>query len=299
MWDYVELLILARVELVFSQSGMRNINQQLIGITPGRTLESIKGTCKGTRYQTLLALLQREADSSEPQKRITFDPDPVALDNVPKQHQPGPLDTTGVWAAEVPDIIKHLGIPAGININSIDPDHPTQETREMIDGEHARWLPPLVRPERRQPRQRTGLTIFHNPRVRRRAAYTRTQRSFIISGKHCAQDALSGAWKGEPSPVPMAEQEPYWCGILQVPSKNDEQQPQPKGLVQWSLVSPIRVGDVTKPIKGMSDKAPRPDGRTLNDLKAFRRVAACRLPARRPQPRGDGPITNPHLGNYS
>jgi len=31
------------------------------------------------------------------------------------------------------------------------------------------------------------------------------------------------------------------------------------------------VKDVTRAIKGMSDRAPGPDGRTLNDLKALRR----------------------------
>ena len=41
--------------------------------------------------------------------------------------------------------------------------------------------------------------------------------------------------------------------------------------MQWSLVSPITVGSVTKAIKRMSDGAPGPDGRTLNDLKAIRR----------------------------
>ena len=34
---------------------------------------------------------------------------------------------------------------------------------------------------------------------------------------------------------------------------------------------PITVVDVTRAIKGMSDGAPGPDSRTLNDLKALRR----------------------------
>lgn len=35
----------------------------------------------------------------------------------------------------------------------------------------------------------------------------------------------------------------------------------------WSLVAPITILDVTNAIKGMTDGAPGPDGRTLNDLK--------------------------------
>ena len=89
-WDHEELLILARAECVFRQAGVRNINQRLVGITPDHTLESIKRTC-----QTLVASLPPEADSSQPQERITFNPDPVTLDDVREQHQPGPPDPNG------------------------------------------------------------------------------------------------------------------------------------------------------------------------------------------------------------
>ena len=53
--------------------------------------------------------------------------------------------------------------------------------------------------------------------------------------------------------------------------RHDDRRLPPKELVEWSLVTPIKVEDVTRAIKGMSDGAPGPDGRTLNDLKAIRR----------------------------
>ena len=48
-------------------------------------------------------------------------------------------------------------------------------------------------------------------------------------------------------------------------------EPQPKGPIVWDLMTPITTSDVTSAIKGMSEGAPRPDGRTLGDLKAVRR----------------------------
>ena len=69
----------------------------------------------------------------------------------------------------------------------------------------------------------------------------------------------------------MALQEPYWRGIFQTASKHNDRRPPPKGPVEWILVAPITVVDVTRAIKGMSDRAPGPDGRTLNDLKRQRR----------------------------
>ena len=70
----------------------------------------------------------------------------------------------------------------------------------------------------------------------------------------------------------MALQEPYWRGVFQQASLHDQRKPQPKGPVEWSLDTLITTEDVTRAIKGMSDGAPGPDGRTLNDLKALRQV---------------------------
>ena len=63
-WDHEELLILAHMKIALRESGVGNINQRLVQITPGRTLDYIKGVHKSTRYQELLASLQPEADSS-------------------------------------------------------------------------------------------------------------------------------------------------------------------------------------------------------------------------------------------
>ena len=68
----------------------------------------------------------------------------------------------------------------------------------------------------------------------------------------------------------MALQEPYWRGVFQTALRHDDHRPPPKGHVEWSLVCPITVEDVTRAIKGMSDGAPGPDGQTLNDMQALR-----------------------------
>ena len=230
-WDHEELLLLGCAELVFRRSGVRNINQPLVEITPGRTLESIMGVHKGARYEELLAQLQLEADSRELLECATSGPNDGAPDEHPQQLPPDPPDHNVEWAAEVRDAIYDLGVPDCINIKAINPGSPTRETRDMLDAEYARWLPPLAgprgRPPRRRagaPRVRTGLPV-RNARAKRRAAYACTERLYRTSRKRCARDVLSGTCGVEPSPVPMALQDPYWRGIFQQASLPDQRRP--------------------------------------------------------------------------
>ena len=135
-WDHEELLIMARAEITLRVSGVRNINQRLVQITPGRTLESIKGVRKSTRYHELLASLQPEAQSSEPIERVTVGPDQGSPDDFPDDTIPDPSPSQ--WAVEVRATIEQLGVPDGIDINAITPGLPNNHTREMLDAEYAR-----------------------------------------------------------------------------------------------------------------------------------------------------------------
>ena len=235
-WDHEELLLLGCAELVFRRSGVRNINQRLVQITPGRTFEAIKGVHKSARYQKLLADLLLEADSRELLERTTPSPSPGAHDEHPNNLPPGPPDHTVEWAAEVRDAIYDLGVPDGIDISAINPGSPTRETRDLLDAEYARWLPPLAGPRNARPtrgragapRVQTGQPV-RNARARRRAAYARTQRLFKTSRKRCARNVLSGSWEVEPSPILMALQDLYWHGVLQQASLHDQRRPQPQG----------------------------------------------------------------------
>ena len=125
---------------------------------------------------------------------------------------------------EVRDVIYQLGVPDGTDLDAIVPGILTTLTREMIDAEYAWWLPPLAAPKARPPRRRTRAPRVrtgpreHNARGRHRAAYARTQRSFTASRKRCARNVLSATWEEEPSPVPIALQEPYWRAVFQQPS---------------------------------------------------------------------------------
>ena len=199
-WDHEELLILARAEITIRLSGVRNVNQQLARITPGRTLEAIKGVRKSTKYRELLASLeQQEADGSEFAERNPSDPDEGTPDDMPDDPTPAPPDPTVEWAGQVRNAIYDLGVPDGIDVDAISPGIPTNRTRAMLDAECARWLPPLAVPNRQRtpgqrtgaPRVRTGQPV-RSARARRRAAYARTQRLFKISRKRCARNVLSG-----------------------------------------------------------------------------------------------------------
>ena len=152
-WDHEELLILARVEIIFRRSGVRNINQQLVKITPGQTLEAIKGVRKSMCYQELLTSFeQRETDSSELQlERTPSDPGEGAPDDIFNDPTPASPDLSVEWAGPVRDAIYHLGVPDGIDIYAISPGKPTAQTRAMLDLEYAWWLPPLAGPNGRQP----------------------------------------------------------------------------------------------------------------------------------------------------
>ena len=120
------------------------------------------------------------------------------------------------------------------------------------------------------PRVRTGLPECTQPgRNIGLPTHTCTQHLFKTSKKRCACDFLSSTWDVEPFPVPMALQEPYWRGVFQTAMCHDDRRPPPKGPVEWSLVALLTVEDVTRVIKGMSDGALGPNGRTLNGLKAL------------------------------
>ena len=270
-WDHEELLILARAEITLRLSGVRNVNQQLARITPGRTLEAIKGVRKSTKYRELLASLeQQEAEGSEFVERNPSDPAEGAPDDIPEDPIQAPPDPSVEWAGQVRNAIYHLGVPDGIDLDAISPGNPNDDTRAMLDAEYAWWLPPLAGSVRqRPPGQRTGAPrvrtgqLVRSARAKRRAAYSRTQRLFKISRKRCARNVLSGTWEEEPSPVPMALQEPYWRSVFETASKHDNRRPPPKGPVEWSLVAPITVEDVTRAIIGMSDGVPGPDLKAL------------------------------------
>ena len=238
------------------------INQQLVQITPGRTLEAIKGVRKSMRYQELLASLQPEAQSSDLIESKSVGPDLGSpndfSDDTTPDHSPNR------WAVEVQTTIEQLGVPAGIDIDAINPGLVNNHTRDILDAEYARWLPPLAGPKRRPPRRwsgtprvRTGLPAS-TVRGRRRTSYARTQRSFRLSRKRSANNVLSGTWEEQPSPVPVATQEPYWRGVFQQASMHDDCRPPPKGPVEWDLVNPITIEEVTNAWRGPRAGSPIP-----------------------------------------
>ena len=145
--------------------GVRNINQWLVQITPRQTLESIKGVRKGTRYGELLASLEQQQVIAVSSLSVTC-----------------LAPTMGLWLTypKIPlqPLLKNL-----LNIDVINPGSPTNETRDMLDTEYARWLPPLAGPNRqRPPSQRTGAPRVRtgqperSARPRHRAAYAHMQR---------------------------------------------------------------------------------------------------------------------------
>ena len=137
-WDHEELLILARAEITILLSGVSNVNQQLVRITPGRTLEAIKGVHKSTKYRELLASLeQQEADGSEFVERNSSDPAEGAPDDILEDPIQAPPDPSMEWAGQVRDAILNLGVPDGIDLEAISPGHPNDRTRAMLDAEYA------------------------------------------------------------------------------------------------------------------------------------------------------------------
>ena len=73
---------------------------------------------------------------------------------MPDDNPPDPRPNE--WAKEVRTSILQLGVPDGIDLNAINPGLVTNHTREVLDAEYVRWLPPLAGPNRRPRRQRSG-----------------------------------------------------------------------------------------------------------------------------------------------
>ena len=244
-WDQEELFILAKTELALRHSGVKFINQALLEVTPGRTLESIKGKRKSLKYRELLDSLQQESDSSElPELECVHPVSAAEPEDVPLSDEGLPAETNNGWTEALRNDIQVLSIPDGIDIDSITPDQPTAVTRSVLDTEYDRWLPPIAKPSCNPPR-RPARPVNNSPQARRRASYARIQCSFKISRRRCAREVLSSSWEAEPSAVPMAEQEPYWRGIFESSSIENTREPQPKGPIVWGLMAPITTSDVT------------------------------------------------------
>ena len=140
--------------------------------------------------------------------------------------RPAPVSRSDDWANRLREAITRLGIPDGINIFAIEPGVVTPQTREMIDAEYTRWCPPKVRGQG-CPNNRLrvpGQLPIQPQRARRRVVYARTQAAFQKNKKHCARKVLSGAWRVEPTPVSMQQQDEYWRGIFSTPSKDDQRE---------------------------------------------------------------------------
>ena len=108
---------------------MRNINQQLGQITPGQTLEAIKGVRKSMCYWELLAFLEQpEADSSELIERNSSHLREGALVDIPEDPTPAPPEQSVEWVGQVWNAIYDPGVPDGIDLDAISRGNPTNQT---------------------------------------------------------------------------------------------------------------------------------------------------------------------------
>ena len=107
-----------------------------------------------------------------------------------------------------------------------------------------------------------------------RAHYAKVQDLFWKNKSHCAHEVLDGSWVLAGTDLTLSELEPFWHGIFETPSVEDNRTPQPAGPIQWGIVEPISEAELEETCI-MKSKAPGPDGMGVNQLKQLPRQTLC------------------------
>ncbi|KAG7196611.1 hypothetical protein KM043_018807 [Ampulex compressa] len=217
-WSDEELRLMAREEASAVKLNIRFINQHLVGIVPGRTLEAIKGARKGLRYRELvLDFLRQDEDSSSSSSEsftsATSDTNHLLDINTPLSYQPRRSPSDGHSAgqnnqdylSECRAVIEDL-IPSVSSIRGWNSAGLIQIAYKLQNGDDVfeavdEWITgvfPTPQPtQRRHPQIR-----FVNPsrKLKRRLEYSQTQFLFRRNMSRAARCILDGETNNVASP---------------------------------------------------------------------------------------------------
>lgn len=211
-WGAEELRLMAREEACAVKRGVRFINQHLVSVVPGRTLEAIKGARRGQAYRALVAAatddITASSDSSTTRSSLLSTPTTPSTPGTSPSGTPQRAEPTsprisspnvsflGQMCDDIHSAIRGL-IPVVRNIRGWESEILTQLASDSLYGidvseRMSSWFssvfpPPAERPLR--PHRRTD-NVRLGRKARRRREYARVQRLFRSNMSWAAREIL-------------------------------------------------------------------------------------------------------------
>ena len=275
-WTEEALHLLAREEARLVGTGLRDrLNQQLRVLFPKYTIDQIKGQrVKSQKYQTILAQLLKEQQSPVTAGSVSACRDGVGpgMCVEPSSTTPALYDSLS-WAQNLKTAINVEDLACPVDLESIAPGRPTDETRSLIESEFAEWVKSIIVSPVTRSKRPGGMSrnvAGMNASKLRRYQYARIQALYKRNRGRCADEVLSGKWtEVAGTSVQMKDMEPVWRGIMETPSVSDMRTPVSVGPILWQLLAPVTVNELEQTLRNSSKTAPGPDSISWKQLKGI------------------------------
>lgn len=279
-WREEETRLMAREEALAVSRGVLYINQHLLTVVPGRTLEAIKGARRKPAYRSLVAAAMQdiEAASSRGVRSPTTSPGPEAghpcpsTPTNPALARPASLDVAspgtsllGQLCADIREAILAL-IPTVVNIHGWQTTILSRIARDCTEGADVwerllTWVEFVFPQVGESPRPHRGRHVVRGGRkAKRRAEYARVQRRFRSNMSWAAREILDATGDEEEMVPGVRTMSDHWGPYVSQASKPVPAAPQPRRKPElahlWHPVSCEEVASTSLPLRS----APGLDG---------------------------------------
>ncbi len=258
-WSKEEKYLLAKTEVALERQNPRFMNQELAKRFPARTVDSIKGQRKQPAYKRMLEEIRNQQSSQ-------------LIHDQQESQRPDSLgpaeDGTQPWYVLLLESLQGVNFVTPIDLGSITPGEPDDNTRRLIDEEYERWI-------KKYPAKRRGRTNPsacnrkpRNKKEAKRMQYTALQRAYTKNRGNCWKEIKTGNWKKEKSTLPLDDIDPPWRKIMEEASLPDVRDFDPVTEPLWTLISPVTADMVKACIKDMPKTSAGLDGIEFATLKS-------------------------------
>ena len=157
------------------------------------------------------------------------------------------------WAQNLKTAINVEDLACLVNLESIAPGRPTDETRSLIEREFAEWVKGIIVSPVTRSKRPGGMSrnvAGMNASKLRRFQYACIQGLYKRNRGQCADEVLSGKWtEVAGTSVQMKDMEPVWRGIMETPSVSDMPTPVSVGPILWQLLAPVTVNELEQTLR--------------------------------------------------
>eukprot|EP00795_Rhopilema_esculentum_P011103 gene11103-19967_t len=177
------------------------------------------------------------------------------------------------WAQDLKTARSVEDLACLIDLESIAPGRPTDETRSLIDSKFAEWIKSIIISPVTRNKRPGGMSrniVGINAAKLRRYQYARIQGLYKRNRGRCADEVLSGKWtEVAGTSVQIKDMELVWRGIMETASVSDMRNLVSVGPILWQLLAPVTVHELEQTLRNSSKTAPGPDSISWKQLKGI------------------------------